>query len=34
MKIELRKWVIKAALIGLFCGAGFMISYLVVTGAQ
>lgn len=34
MKINLKSWIIKAAILGLFFGAGFMITYLVVNGAQ
>ena len=34
MKINLKNWIIKAAILGLFFGAGFMITYLGITGAQ
>lgn len=34
MKIELKKSIIKAAVLGLFFGAGFTIAYLVVYSAQ
>ncbi len=34
MKINLKSWIIKAAILGLFFGAGFTISYLVVNNMQ
>jgi hypothetical protein len=34
MKINLKNWIVKAAILGFAFGAGFMITYLVVTSAQ
>jgi hypothetical protein len=34
MKINLKKAIVKAAVLGLFIGAGFTISYLIVQSAQ
>jgi hypothetical protein len=34
MKINLKNWIIRAAIMGFFFGAGLTISYLVVTNTQ
>jgi hypothetical protein len=34
MKIDLKKWIVRAGMLGLFLGAGLTIAYLVVNGAQ